>query len=96
MTDWRNGTRSYASGSQGEFVMKAFHPATLQPINPLRFCRPFAQPPGNRRTMIAEAAYYLAQRRGFSPGHELEDWLAAEAEVDLKIAEAAAAECAPY
>jgi hypothetical protein len=28
--------------------------------------------------MIAEAAYYLAERRGFEPGHELEDWLAAE------------------
>ena len=27
---------------------------------------------------IAEAAYYLAERRGFAPGGELEDWLAAE------------------
>lgn len=31
--------------------------------------------------MIAEAAYYRAQRRGFEPGRELEDWLAAEAEI---------------
>jgi hypothetical protein len=31
--------------------------------------------------MIAEAAYYRAQRRGFAPGHELEDWLQAEAEL---------------
>jgi len=31
--------------------------------------------------MIAEAAYYLAERRGFEPGHELEDWVAAEAEI---------------
>ena len=30
---------------------------------------------------IAEAAYYLAERRGFEPGFELDDWLAAEAEV---------------
>ncbi len=30
--------------------------------------------------MIAEAAYYRAQQRGFAPGHELEDWLAAEQE----------------
>ena len=34
-----------------------------------------------RQQMIAEAAYYRAERRGFEPGHELEDWLAAEAEV---------------
>jgi len=30
---------------------------------------------------IAEAAYYRAQSRGFEPGRETEDWLAAEAEV---------------
>jgi hypothetical protein len=27
---------------------------------------------------IAVAAYFLAERRGFAPGHELDDWLAAE------------------
>lgn len=27
---------------------------------------------------IREVAYLLAARRGFTPGHELEDWLAAE------------------
>jgi hypothetical protein len=31
--------------------------------------------------MIAEAAYYRAERRGFAPGHELEDWLQAEAQI---------------
>jgi Protein of unknown function (DUF2934) len=35
-----------------------------------------------RGRMVAEAAYYRAQRRGFSPGAELEDWLEAEAEID--------------
>ena len=30
---------------------------------------------------IAEVAYYRAQQRGFSPGYELEDWLAAEAQI---------------
>jgi Protein of unknown function (DUF2934) len=41
-----------------------------------------------RRTMIAENAYLRAERRGFVPGQETEDWLAAEAEVDalLKVA----------
>ncbi len=29
----------------------------------------------------AERAYYKAEARGFEPGHEMEDWLAAEAEV---------------
>jgi len=30
---------------------------------------------------ITTAAYFRAMQRGFEPGHELEDWLAAEAEV---------------
>ncbi len=29
---------------------------------------------------IAEQAYYKAESRGFSPGHELDDWLEAERE----------------
>ena len=31
-----------------------------------------------RHASIAEAAYFRAERRGFAPGHELEDWLAAD------------------
>ena len=38
-----------------------------------------------RRGMIAEGAYLRAERRGFAPGHEAEDWLAAEAEVDALL-----------
>ena len=36
-----------------------------------------------RHALIAEAAYLRAERRGFTPGHEVEDWVAAEAEIDL-------------
>jgi hypothetical protein len=39
--------------------------------------------PEVRRLMIAEAAYYRAESRGFEPGHDLEDWLEAEARIDL-------------
>ena len=35
-----------------------------------------------RHRHIAEAAYYRAQRRGFTPGQEHEDWIAAENDVD--------------
>lgn len=34
-----------------------------------------------RMQMIATAAYFRAEQRGFAPGCEMEDWLAAEAEV---------------
>ena len=35
-----------------------------------------------RRAMIAERAYLRAERRGFAPGRDAEDWLAAEVEID--------------
>jgi hypothetical protein len=36
-----------------------------------------------RQRFIAEAAYYRAERRGFAPGHDVEDWLAAESELEM-------------
>lgn len=35
----------------------------------------------DRREMIATAAYFRAERRGFEPGHELEDWYTAENDI---------------
>ena len=35
-----------------------------------------------RHALIAVAAYYIAEGRGFEAGRELEDWLRAEAEID--------------
>ena len=40
----------------------------------------------SREARIAEAAYWRAERRGFVAGQELDDWLAAEKEVDGDIA----------
>ncbi len=37
--------------------------------------------PINLEDEIRQLAYLLAERRGFQPGHEAEDWLAAEREV---------------
>ncbi|MCK6371616.1 MAG: DUF2934 domain-containing protein [Gammaproteobacteria bacterium] len=39
----------------------------------------------DRQRLIAEAAYFRAERRGFQPGCELEDWLAAEIEIDALL-----------
>ena len=35
--------------------------------------------------MIRKAAYFRAQARGFAPGHEVEDWIEAEQEVNEVI-----------
>mgnify|MGYP006282246069 FL=1 len=36
----------------------------------------------DRHRMISEAAYYIAECRGFSGGCPAEDWLKAEAEIN--------------
>jgi hypothetical protein len=51
-------------------------PAATAAVSPVEIS------PEARRSMIAEAAYLRAERRGFVPGYELEDWIAAESEVD--------------
>ncbi len=38
-----------------------------------------------REQMIAEAAYYRAEQRGFEPGSEMSDWLLAEADVERSL-----------
>jgi hypothetical protein len=43
------------------------------------------------QALIAEAAYYRAERRGFAPGQEVEDWLGAEKEVMERVAATARA-----
>ena len=50
-------------------------PATPQPRKPAQ----------NLTKLIEEAAYYKAAQRGFTPGHELDDWVAAEAEVRRRL-----------
>jgi hypothetical protein len=44
-----------------------------------------ASSPQQRHFMIAEAAYYLAERRGFAPNNEWADWFEAEEKIDRLI-----------
>jgi Protein of unknown function (DUF2934) len=43
-----------------------------------------AAPAKSRETVIAELAYFRALERGFTPGHESEDWFEAEAEFERR------------
>ena len=45
---------------------------------------PVPDPEWRRQTM-AVAAYYRAERRDFAPQGKLDDWLAAEAEIDTSL-----------
>ena len=41
--------------------------------------------PAERQAMIAKAAYFIAQQRGFGGGNEAADWIQAEQQVDLVL-----------
>jgi hypothetical protein len=41
--------------------------------------------PETRDAMVAEAAYFRSAHRGFEPGHEVDDWLAAESDIDAAL-----------
>lgn len=63
-----------------------------EPMNKSKNTEPSRKPrgssgcdPGSDRPleqMIADAAYFYAERRGFAPGNEMDDWLRAEADVE--------------
>lgn len=66
----------------GSNVVKKINPQAIrgEPVS-----RGKAGLPDEREYMIAEAAYYRAERRAFLPGNEMEDWLQAETEIDSLI-----------
>jgi hypothetical protein len=57
--------------------------------DPSPFSRPALSPDSSAyRELVSIAAYYRAERRGFAPGGEVEDWLVAEQEVAARLHEA--------
>lgn len=58
--------------------------ASTKPAGPAR--KP-AITPEQRANYVEVAAYYIAERRGFAPGDVVQDWVAAEAEIDRLIGE---------
>lgn len=64
--------------------------ATRKAAAPRKTATPAAARPSRtdepeRGELVRLAAYFRAERRGFAPGYELEDWLAAEAEVSARL-----------
>jgi len=44
-------------------------------------------PAEQKRNYVEVAAYYIAERHGFTPGRELADWAEAEAKIDRLLRE---------
>jgi hypothetical protein len=69
-------------------MTRAGEPKRLPSIGLLGKAASYAMPHvvEDRRVSIAKTAYLKAARRGFAAGHDLEDWLEAEYEVDQRLA----------
>jgi hypothetical protein len=78
----RTAKPSPKSVAKGRAAKRSAHAAPASTVAPET--KPRAKPLNDeeRRALIAQAAYLRAEKRGFSPGQELDDWLAAESEID--------------
>jgi hypothetical protein len=69
----RANSHSYSAEAQPEIDSTALSRVTIPFVEPLT--------DDQRHERIAVIAYHLAEGRNFEPGHEMEDWLAAESQV---------------
>jgi Protein of unknown function (DUF2934) len=60
--------------------------SNLTSVGPRKHFQPSSVSEEQRQSMIAEAAYYRAERRGFQGGDSVADWLAAEREIAERLA----------
>ena len=72
-------------------VTKKAPVAAKAPAKPRAAAKPKATPTAGdvdrRRHYVEVAAYFIAERRGFMGGCEMEDWVMAESEIDRMLAE---------
>jgi hypothetical protein len=83
-TDTKRSTRSTPSGAT-DTIAEGSQDARVTDVHS-------AYDPETREALIRLAAYSFYERRGFVEGHELEDWLQAEMEIDRRTAAAAGVE----
>ena len=73
-------TELTTSGNGAAITTESVTKSTRKPVIVKSETRPNVVPI-NLEDEIRRLAYLLAERRGFEPGHESEDWLTAEREV---------------
>jgi hypothetical protein len=69
-----NNSHGQNAKAQLEINSSALAKVTQQDLEPFNH--------DQRHELIAIAAYYLAEGRNFEPGHETEDWLTAESQLE--------------
>jgi len=72
-------------------MAKAKEPKPVARTTSVRSGKAASPPPAARLSpeevykLIQESAYFKAKARGFEPGHEVQDWIEAEAEVRRRL-----------
>ena len=84
---WDRLFGTFADLEPKELGIKYVPGLSLIELVKLGLTRAVLPPPEALQGMIAEAAYFRAEKRGFAPGYEIADWLEAEEEI-LKLAQA--------
>ena len=84
------GGRAFESDARGASERSdssELSPETLIPSPDRVKAHELANHTNDRDERIAQRAYWHASQRGFEAGHELEDWLQAEKEIDAEQVE---------
>jgi hypothetical protein len=79
----RTAPRAVPDGRSANSTVST-NPASLARDSAPPDVEPNRDTPEERHQKIAQRAYLRAEQRGFEPGNELNDWLAAEQEVDAR------------
>ena len=74
----------------GSKPQQAERPAKTAPDVPIAKTAVSKLSPEEVYRLIQESAYFKAKARGFAPGHEVQDWIEAEAEVRRRLESRAA------
>ncbi|HLA36358.1 MAG TPA: DUF2934 domain-containing protein [Rhodocyclaceae bacterium] len=86
----KSKSKGKAAADHVEAVVQAPTPAA-EAIEPAATeaatCACTSVTPEQRQNYIEVAAYFIAERRGFSPDVSLDDWVQAENEIDRLVAE---------
>ncbi len=87
MTKMRESTHTTAAKSGTAAVRKPARGAVKTAAKSKRSAATRSAPvdPDSIRELVAAEAYYLAERRGFIAGYELEDWVTAERVVESRM-----------
>jgi hypothetical protein len=77
--------RAIASASAKKPAARAASPRAPRKATAQAAAVPQMPDQGTIDRMVAEAAYYLAERRAFAPGYEDQDWQAAREQIEAEL-----------